>query len=90
MNGSDWGPHKFPLGWIAFGIPFIAISSLLCLFAHISVVVYFALLFLSVLIALVVSSALLTWFERYIDGMLGRYTERRKRDRPKSRAYWHW
>lgn len=90
MNGADWGPHKLPLGWIAFAIPFIVISSLLCLFAHISIVVYFALLFLSVLIALVVSTTLLNWFERSIDGMLGRYNERRRRERPKNRGYWHW
>jgi hypothetical protein len=90
MNGSDWGPSKLPLGWIAFAILFVVISSILCAFAHVSVLVYFPLLFLSGLISLVISNTLLNRFERTIVRLVGRYSERRTRGWGKNKAFWHW
>jgi hypothetical protein len=91
MYGSDWGQRKVRTDWIAFGILFVVISSILCLFVHVSVLLYFALLFLSGLIAFFVSNAVLRWIERMVVGVAERNTERRRRATPRrSKGYWHW
>jgi hypothetical protein len=79
MYGTDWWPPKLTIDRIAFGIPFVAISSILCWFANVSVFVYFPLLFLSVLIAYIVSKPLLRWFDRmfvWMDERRARYREK--------------
>jgi hypothetical protein len=88
MYGSDWGQRKLRTDWIAFGILFIVISSVLCIIAGVSVLIYFPLLFLSVLIAYVVSNALLRWFERMLASLDGRFSGTRKRR--KNGVYRHW
>jgi hypothetical protein len=86
MFGIDWEPRRLRKDRIAFAILFVVISSLLCLFVHISVPLYFALLFLSGLIAFFVSNTLLRWFDRMFAGMF----QRRSRYRQKGGAYRHW
>jgi hypothetical protein len=85
MFGIDWEPRKLRIDRIAFAILFVVISSVLCFFVHISILLYFALLFLSGLIAFIVSTALLRWFDR----MLAAIEERRARYRQRN-AYRHW
>lgn len=65
--------------WIAFTILFVVISSLLCTFVHIPVDLYLALLFISGLIAYIISTTLVRWFD-----------EKRSRYRQKHTAYRHW
>ena len=77
MYDTDWWPPKLTSNRIAFGIPFILVSSILCWIANVSVFVYFPLLFLSVLTAFIVSKPLLRWFERMLAGI----DEKRARDR---------
>lgn len=64
MTGTDWWPPKLTIDRVAFGIPFVVISSVLCWFANVSLFVFFPLLFLSVLFAVILSRPLLRWFER--------------------------
>jgi hypothetical protein len=45
MQVTNWGARKLRVDRIAFGILFIVISSLLCVFVHVSVLLYFALYF---------------------------------------------
>jgi len=80
MHATDWWPPKLTIDRIAFGIPFVVISSVLCWFANVSVFVFFPLLFLSVLFAFIVSKSLLRWFERMLLAM----DERRARNRQKA------
>jgi hypothetical protein len=77
MTGTDWWPPKLTIDRIAFGIPFVVISSVLCWFANVSLFVFFPVLFLSVLFAFIVSKPLLRWFERMFPGI----DEIRTRDR---------
>jgi len=77
MSGTDWWPPKLTIDRIAFGIPFVVISSVLCWFANVSLFVFFPVLFLSVLFAFIVSKPLLRWFERMFPGI----DEIRTRDR---------
>jgi hypothetical protein len=86
MFGIDWEPRKLRMDRIAFGILFVVISSILCVFVHISVFLYFALLFLSGLIAFFVSNAVLHWSERVINGLAGR----RKQPWRRPGSYRHW
>jgi hypothetical protein len=90
MQVTNWGARKLRVDRIAFGILFIVISSLLCVFVHVSVLLYFALLFLSGITAFFVSNAVLRWCERAIVGMVGRYRGRRSRPRRSDKGYWHW
>jgi len=90
MFGINWGPRKLRMDWIAFTILFVVISSLLCVLVHVSILLYFALLFLSGLIAFFVSNALLRWAERAIAGILGRFTANRRLPLRRDRGYWHW
>lgn len=77
LTGS--GTRRLRKDWIAFAILFVVISSLLCTFVHIPVDLYFALLFVSGLIAFLVSTALVRWF----DGRRSPYHQ-------KTGAYRHW
>jgi hypothetical protein len=75
MFGMDQRPRKLTKDGITFGILFIVISSFLCSFVHFPVLLFFALIFLSGLIAFYVSGTLLRWFDR----MLAAIDERRSR-----------
>ena len=79
MYGTDW-PPKLTIDRLAFGIPFVVISSVLCWLANVSVFIYFPLLFLSFLTAFLISKAFLRWFERTLLLM----EQRRARERQKS------
>jgi hypothetical protein len=72
MFGIDWEPRKLRIDRIAFAILFVVISSVLCFFVHISALLYFALLFLSGLIAFFVSTTVLRWFERVTETLAAR------------------
>jgi hypothetical protein len=78
MSETDWWPPKLTIDRIAFGITFVVISSILCWVANVSVFVYFPLVFLSLLIALIVSKPLLRWFERMVMAMEERRTRSRQ------------
>lgn len=80
MYGSDRGSRRLRKDWIAFAILFVIISSLLCTFVHIPVPLYFALLFVSGLIAYIISTTLLRWFENRRTAPYGKKTS----------AYRHW
>jgi hypothetical protein len=88
MYGTDQGGRKLRADRIAFGILFVVISSVLCVLAHISVLIYFPLLFLSALIAFVTSNALVRWFDRMLVSLDGRFSGTRRRR--KNGMYRHW